>query len=58
MNIFGLIAYFEAFWSLKNDLKVFIKNAYDTIFMYENYKVVILSQKKQIFQKSPKKMSA
>ena len=43
MNIFGLNASFEAFWSLKNDLKFFIKNACQTIFMYENYKIFILS---------------
>ena len=41
MNIFGLIASFEAFWSFKNDLKFLIKNAYHTTFMYENYKIVI-----------------
>ena len=32
MNIFDLLASFEAFWSLKNDLKFFMKNFYHTIF--------------------------
>ena len=55
MNIFYLFASFEAFCSLKNNLKFSMNFAFHTIFMYENYKIIILSWKKNKIFKNHQK---